>query len=114
MSDAPYENLDVGYYEFPLPTTEELQTVRFLNKAGLEQLWNKINEKFMRPVSGGETGQVLTKIDGGYAWKDANLDIPDVIPVEQGGTGCTSVTAIRTLLFNFPTEDQIDEYFGFE
>lgn len=114
MSDTPYENLDIGYYEFPLPTTEEFQTVRFLNKEGLARLWGKVNDKFLRPVSGGEAGQVLTKTEGGYAWQDANLDLPDVIPVEQGGTGCTSVEAVRTWLFNFPTEDQIDEYFGFD
>ena len=114
MSDTPYENLDIGYYEFPLPTTEEFQTVRFLNKEGLARLWGKVNEKFLRPVSGGEPGQVLTKIAGGYAWQDANLDLPDVIPVAQGGTGCTTVEGIRTMLFNFPTESQVDEYFGFE
>lgn len=114
MSDTPYENLDIGYYEFPLPTTEEFQTVRFLNKEGLARLWNKVGDKFIRIPSGGTTGQALVKTDTGYSWGDVATELPDVIPVTQGGTGCTSVEAVRTWLFNFPTEDQIDEYFGFE
>ena len=114
MSDTPYENLDIGYYEFPLPNTEEFQTVRFLNKEGLSRLWNKVGDKFIRIPSGGTTGQALVKTDTGYSWGDVATELPDVIPVTQGGTGCTSVEAVRTWLFNFPTEDQIDEYFGFE
>lgn len=114
MSDTPYENLDIGYYEFPLPTTEEFQTVRFLNKEGLARLWNKVGDKFMRPPTGGTVGQAIVKTESGYSWGDVATELPDVIPVTQGGTGCTSVEAVRTWLFNFPTEDQVDEYFGFE
>lgn len=114
MSDTPYENLDIGYYEFPLPNTAEFQTVRFLNKAGLARLWNKVGDKFIRIPSGGTPGQALIKTETGYSWGDVATELPDVIPVENGGTGCTTVEAVRTLLFNFPTEDQIDEYFGFE
>lgn len=138
MSDTPYENLDIGYYEFPLPNTEEFQTVRFLNKEGLARLWNKVGDKFMRPPTGGTVGQAIIKTDTGYSWGDSvpsggsvgqvltktetgtewsNIDVPDlpdIIPVSQGGTGCTTVEGIRTMLFNFPTEAQLDEYFDFE
>ena len=114
MSDTPYENLDIGYYEFPLPNTEEFQTVRFLNKEGLARLWNKVGDKFIRVPEGGVSGQALVKTDAGFAWGDVAADIPDIIPIENGGTGVTSIEALRTLLFNFPTEDQVDEYFGFE
>lgn len=112
--ETPYENLDVGYFEWPLTTTEELQTIRFLNKAGLARLWNKVGDKFIRIPSGGTTGQALVKTDTGYSWGDVATELPDVIPIENGGTGVTSIEALRTLLFNFPTEDQVDEYFGFE
>lgn len=114
MSDTPYENLDIGYYEFPLPNTEEFQTVRFLGKEGLARLWDKVGDKFIRIPSGGTTGQALVKTDTGYSWGDVATELPDVIPIENGGTGVTSIEALRTLLFNFPTEDQVDEYFGFE
>ena len=114
MSDTPYENLDIGYYEFPLPNTEEFQTARFLNKGGLARLWDKVGDKFIRIPSGGITGQALVKTDTGYSWGNVATELPDVIPVEQGGTGCTTVDGIRTMLFNFPTESQVDEYFGFE
>lgn len=111
--ESPYENLDIGYYEFPLPNTTELQTARFLGKEGLARLWNKVGDKFMRPPTGGTIGQAIVKTDTGYGWGDVAADIPDVLPVENGGTGCTTVDGIRTMLFNFPTEDQIDEYFDF-
>ena len=114
MSDTPYENLDIGYYEFPLPNTEEFQTVRFLNKEGLARLWNKVGDKFIRIPSGGTVGQALVKTDTGYSWGDVATELPDVIPVANGGTGCTTVEAVRTWLFNFPSESEIDEYFGFE
>ena len=113
-STTPYENLDIGYFEWPLPTTEEFQSVRFLNKEGVASLWRKINDKFMKPPSGGTTGQALVKTDDGFVWGDVVSDIPDVIPVSQGGTGCTTVEAIRTLLFNFPTDSEIDEYIDLE
>ena len=114
IEESPYENLDIGYYEFSLPDTAEFQTVRFLNKEGLAKLWNKVGDKFMRPPTGGTVGQAIVKTDTGYSWGDVATELPDVIPVEQGGTGVTSIEAMRTMLFNFPTEDQIDEYFGFE
>ena len=114
MADTPYENLDIGYYEFPLPNTEEFQTVRFMNKEGLARLWNKVGDKFIRIPDGGTPGQALVKTETGYSWGDVATELPDVIPIENGGTGVTSIEALRTLLFNFPTEDQVDEYFGFE
>lgn len=124
MPDTPYENLDVGYYEFPLPTTEELQTIRFLNKVGLAQLWAKIGDKFIRIPSGGTSGQALVKTDSGVQWHDVLTEIPEIpdpeiptlpemtgiLPVTKGGTGCTTIDGIRTMLFNFPTEQEIQEY----
>ena len=116
MSDTPYENLDIGYYEFPLPNTEEFQTVRFLNKEGLARLWNKVGDKFMRPPTGGTVGQAIVKTETGIAWGDVSSDpqeIPDlpdmngVLPIEKGGTGCTTIDGIRTILFNFPTSEQL-------
>ena len=65
--------------------------------------------------SGGETGQVLTKTETGVEWSAIDVpDLPEIMPVSQGGTGCTTVEGIRTMLFNFPTEAQLDEYFRFE
>lgn len=111
MEDSPYENLDIGYYEFPLPTTEEHQTVRFLNKIGLARLWQKMADKFLRIPTGGTTGQALVKTESGtIAWGDVAADIPEIIPVENGGTGCTTIDGIRTMLFNFPTDEELDEY----
>lgn len=107
MSDTPYENLDIGYYEFPLPNTEEFQTVRFLNKEGLARLWNKVRDKFIRIPSGGTTGQALVKTETGVEWGDVAADLPEVLPVEKGGTGCTTIDGIRTMLFNFPTSEQL-------
>ena len=116
MSDTPYENLDIGYYEFPLPNTEEFQTVRFLNKEGLARLWNKVGDKFMRPPTGGTVGQAIVKTETGIAWGDVSSDsqeIPDlpdmngILPIEKGGTGCTTIDGIRTMLFNFPTSEEL-------
>lgn len=79
MEDSPYENLDIGYYEFPLPTTEEHQTVRFLNKIGLAHLWHKIADKFIKKPSGGTSGQALLKTSAGVEWGNV-----DAFP--EGGT----------------------------
>lgn len=114
MSDTPYENLDIGYYEVPLPNTEEVQTVRFFNKEGLARLWDKVGDKFIRIPSGGTPGQALVKTDTGYAWGDVATELPEVIPVEKGGTGCTTIDGIRTMLFNFPEEETLYEYLSYE
>lgn len=114
MADAPYEKLDTAYFEMPIPNSESYEVVRILNKNGLVRLWNKIGDKFIHVPEGGVPGQALVKTDAGFAWGDVATDIPDIIPIENGGTGVTSIEALRTLLFNFPTEDQVDEYFGFE
>ena len=115
MSDTPYENLDIGYYEFPLPTTEEFQTVRFLNKEGLSRLWNKVGDKFIRIPSAGEVGQVLTKTSGGAAWSDIDIPtIPEVIPISQGGTGVTSLDALKSIILDFPSNTDLDEYINLE
>lgn len=113
MAEEPYDDLDIGYVEWPMPTTEEFTVIRFLNKTGVARLWQKIKDKFVRIPSGGTTGQALVKTESGIEWGDVATDISDVIPVEQGGTGCTTIDGIRTMLFNFPTEDEIDEYFDF-
>ena len=134
MAEEPYDDLDIGYVEWPMPTTETFEVVRFLNKDGLARLWEKVGERFMRPPSGGTVGQALVKTENGYSWGDSvpsggevgqvltktssgaewsSIDIPDlpeVIPVSMGGTGCTTIDAVRLLLFNFPTEAEIDEY----
>lgn len=76
MEDSPYENLDTGYFEFPVPNTEEFQTVRFLGKSGLAQLWQKIADKFLKKPTGGEEGQALVKTSTGVAWGDVDA-FPD-------------------------------------
>lgn len=115
MAEDPYENLDIGYFEMPLPNTEEFTVVRFLNKTGLARFWSRCKDKFLgRPKNSGSAGQALLWDGDGTKWGDVATDLPDVLPVEQGGTGCTTIDGIRTMLFNFPTESQIDEYFNFE
>lgn len=114
MADTPYEKLDTAYFEMPIPNSESYEVIRILNKKGLDRLWNKIGDKFIRVPEGGVSGQALVKTETGVEWGDVAADLPDIIPIENGGTGVTSIEALRTLLFNFPTEDQIDEYFGFE
>ena len=110
MAEEPYDDLDIGYVEWPMPTTETFEVVRFLNKNGVARLWQKIKDKFIKTPSGGEVGQALVKTESGYGWGDVAANIPEVIPVEKGGTGCTTVDGIRTLLFNFPTDEEIEEY----
>lgn len=68
--ESPYEGLDVGYVEWPMPTTQELSVIRFLDKTGLANLWTKINDKFFKIPYGGTAGQVLIKTDTGYSWGD--------------------------------------------
>lgn len=110
MAEEPYDDLDIGYVEWPMPTTEEFEVVRFLNKQGVARLWQKIKDKFVKTPSGGEVGQALVKTETGYGWGDVAADIPEVIPVEKGGTGCMTVDGIRTMLFNFPTDEELEEY----
>ena len=111
MAEDPYENLDIGYFEMPLPNTEEFTVVRFLNKTGLARFWSRIKDKFVKIPHGGTTGQALVKTETGIEWGDVAADLPDVLPVEQGGTGCTTIDGIRTMLFNFPTESELDDIF---
>ena len=68
--ESPYEGLDVGYVEWPMPTTQELSVIRFLDKTGVANLWTKINDKFFKIPYGGEPGQVLSKTETGYSWTD--------------------------------------------
>ena len=119
MAEEPYDDLDIGYVEWPMPTTEKFEVVRFLNKQGVARLWQKIKDKFVKTPSGGEVGQALVKTESGYGWGDVAADIPEIptlpdmegiLPVEKGGTGCTTIDGIRTLLFNFPTDEEIEEY----
>lgn len=112
MAEDPYENLDIGYFEMPLPNTEEFTVVRFLNKTGLARFWSRIKDKFVKIPQGGTTGQALVKTETGIEWGDVAADLPDVLPVEKGGTGCTTIDGIRTMLFNFPTESELDDIFN--
>lgn len=66
--ETPYEGLDIGYVEWPMPTTQELSVIRFLDKTGVANLWTKINDKFFKIPYGGESGQVLSKTETGYSW----------------------------------------------
>lgn len=101
-----------------MPTEEspyesrELQQSSFLDKKGLNKVWSKIDDKFMRPPSGGIAGQALVKTDEGYDWGDVSGDTPEVLPIENGGTGCTTVDGLRTMLFNFPEETDFMAYLG--
>lgn len=69
--ESPYEGLDVGYVEWPMPTTQELSVIRFLDKTGLANLWTKINDKFFKIPYGGENGQILMKTSSGVSWGDS-------------------------------------------
>lgn len=145
MAEEPYDDLDIGYIEYPMPNTEEISAIRFLNKNGVARLWQKIKDKFVgtptggssgqalvksdsgvtwddviKPPSGGTIGQALLKTETGVEWGDVATEAPEiptlpnmegVLPVEKGGTGCTTIDGIRTMLFNFPTESELDEYF---
>ena len=144
MAEEPYDDLDIGYIEYPMPNTEEFTVVRLLTKTGLAQLWQKIKDKFVRiPTdgtdgqaivktqsgfgwsdlfnlpSGGTTGQALIKTDEGVTWGDVETDAPEIptlpnmegiLPISKGGTGCTTIDGLRTLLFNFPTDEEVEEY----
>ena len=126
MSDTPYEKLDTAYFEMPIPNTEEFTVIRFLTKTGVARLWDKIKDKFVKIPSGGTTGQALVKTDSGIQWHDVLTEMPEIpdpdiptlpemtgiLPVTKGGTGCTTIDGIRTMLFNFPTEQEIQEYLG--
>lgn len=119
MAEDPYENLDIGYFEMPLPNTEEFTVIRFLNKTGLARFWSRIKDKFVKIPQGGTTGQALVKTETGIEWGDVASETPSlpemngVLPVEKGGTGCTTIDGIRTMLFNFPTESELDDLFNF-
>ena len=114
MAEEPYDDLDIGYVEWPMPTTEEFTVIRFLDKIGVAQLWQRIKDKFVKVPTGGMTGQALVKTETGIAWGDVAADMPDVLPVDKGGTGCTTVDGIRTMLFNFPTDEELFSDLGLE
>ena len=81
--ESPYEGLDIGYVEWPMPTTQELSVIRFLDKTGVANLWTKINDKFFKIPYGGEPGQVLSKTETGYSW--VNQLEGDFIEEPSGG-----------------------------
>lgn len=76
--ESPYENLDIGYVEWPMPTTEEVTAIRFLNKIGVARLWNKIKDKFVKIPSGGTIGQALVKTETGIEWGDVATEVPEI------------------------------------
>ena len=81
--ETPYENLDIGYVEWPMPTTEEFTVIRILTKEGVARLWAKIGDKFFKIPYGGEPGQVLSKTETGYSW--VNQLEGDFIEEPSGG-----------------------------
>lgn len=83
--ETPFDDLDIGYFEFPLPTTQELTVVRFLDKTGVARLWAKIQDKFFKIPSGGEAGQFLSKTETGYSWEDAST-VQEEISKETAST----------------------------
>ena len=93
-------------------TPYEGATANYLNKEGVSRLWKNAKDTFINTPSGREVGQVLIKTDSGSSWGDVETGLPEVIPVESGGTGCTTIEGIRTMLFNFPEETAFMEYLG--
>lgn len=100
MAEEPYDNLDIGYVEWPMPTTEEFTTVRFLDKTGVAQLWQKIKDKFVKMPSGGTTGQALVKTETGIQWGDVSLDATDIPHASD--------TEYGTVIF--ASDDDFDSY----
>ena len=76
MAEEPYDDLDIGYVEWPMPTTEELTVVRFLDKQGVLNLWTRIGDKFLRIPKDAEEHQILTYRNNGVVWADAPSGIP--------------------------------------
>ena len=76
MAEEPYDDLDIGYVEWPMPTTEELTVVRFLDKQGVFNLWTRIGDKFLRIPKDAEEHQILTYRNNGVVWADAPSGIP--------------------------------------
>lgn len=104
MAEEPYDDLDIGYVEWPMPTTEEFTVIRFLDKIGVAQLWQKIKDKFVKVPVGGETGQVLTNLGAGsFGWTTltaSNIDIPQASETEYG--------TVR-----FATQEEFDSFMNF-
>ena len=74
--ETPFDDLDIGYFEMPIPNTEEYTVIRFLDKTGVSRLWQKIKDKFIRPTGEGSSGQFLTyNAPGVYYW--SSVDIPE-------------------------------------
>ena len=84
MAEEPYDDLDIGYIEYPMPNTEEFTVIRFLNKTGVARLWQKIKDKFVKIPTGGTTGQALIKTEGGIVWGDVSNG--DYIETPEGGS----------------------------
>lgn len=82
--ETPFDDLDIGYVEWPMPTTEEFTVIRFLTKEGVARLWAKIGDKFFRIPYGGEPGQALFKTQTGYSWQDVLTG--NFIEEPSGGT----------------------------
>lgn len=76
MAEEPYDDLDIGYVEWPMPTTEELTVARFLDKQGVLNLWTRIGDKFLRIPKDAEEHQILTYRNNGVVWADAPSGIP--------------------------------------
>lgn len=123
--ETPFDDLDIGYFEMPIPNTEEFQAVRFLNKAGVAKLWEIINSKFMRPITNGQEGQVLTYVGNGlYAWEDAS-SFPEggtvgqaLIKTEDGvswGDVATDIPQATAEIYGsvrFATDEEFNSFMG--
>ena len=60
MAEEPYDDLDIGYVEWPMPTTEEFTVIRFLDKIGVAQLWQRVKRlSRLKRASSGEMSQLM-------------------------------------------------------
>ena len=127
MAEEPYDDLDIGYVEWPMPTTEEFEVVRFLNKQGVARFWQKIKDKFVKTPSGGEVGQALVKTETGVAWGtvESGSTFPEggtpgqaLIKTEDGvawGNIVTEVDPATDTTYGtvkFVSDEDFDRYFG--
>lgn len=75
MAEDVYKNFSIGYVEFPIPTTEDVQLAQVLTKNGVSYLWNAINNKFVRIPEGGVDGQMLIKQSNRIVWGDPAISV---------------------------------------
>ena len=67
-----------------------------------------------RPSAASNVKALVTQPDGLKAIR-GNMGLGSTLgalPVENGGTGCTSVDGIKELVLDFPTDAELLEYLG--